>query len=324
MIKREAIVDNTIIVVNNEPYCIWDVDISSRNKDFIQGIDVDYFQYLNETYQKSEDDKRASVALRAALHHGMETFFSLLGAFLQAPDAVYAWVARCNTSDLRTILQRINAKDKSLFIRYGFKKLTWRAISDIVFNCYLSGTEKQQRTSELFSTLWQRLSHEYLDINYINEYNSIKHGFRIKAGGFALAIGEEKERGVSPPPSEMKLIGKSDYGTSFFILRPVGDIKGNRSLTSQRVSLNWKLEKVALLLQLISMSINNITSALKIVNDINPEACKLTRPSEDEDFKLPWTHIPGVTSCKLDFVIDEANVPKTSKKELLERLKKYQ
>lgn len=324
MIKREAIVDNTIIVVNNEPYCIWDVDISSRNKDFIQGIDVDYFQYLNETYQKSEDDKRASVALRAALHHGMETFFSLLGAFLQAPDAVYAWVARCNTSDLRTILQRINAKDKSLFIRYGFKKLTWRAISDIVFNCYLSGTEKQQRTSELFSTLWQRLSHEYLDINYINEYNSIKHGFRIKAGGFALAIGEEKERGVSPPPSEMKLIGKSDYGTSFFILRPVGDIKGNRSLTSQRVSLNWKLEKVALLLQLISMSINNITSALKIVNDINPEACKFTRPSEDEDFKLPWTHIPGVTSCKLDFVIDEANVPKTSKKELLERLKKYQ
>ena len=139
--------------------------------------------------------------------------------------------------------------------------------------------------------------------------------------GFCATIGEEKERGVSPPPSEMKLIGKSDYGTSFFILRPVGDIKGNRSLTSQRVSLNWKLEKVALLLQLISMSINNITSALKIVNDINPEACKFTRPSEDEDFKLPWTHIPGVTSCKLDFVIDEANVPKTSKKELLERLK---
>jgi hypothetical protein len=316
--------DNTIIVVNDEPYCIWDIDISSRNKEFIQGIDADYFQYLNETHQKSEDEKRASVALRAALHHGMETFFSLLGAFLQAPDAVYAWVAKCNNSDLRAILQRVNANDKSLFIRYGFKKLTWKAIADVVFNCYLSGAEKQQRTAELFSALWQRLSHEYLDINHINEYNSIKHGFRIKAGGFALAIGEEKECGVSPPPSEMQLIGKSDYGTTFFIIKPVCDVKGNRNLTSRRVSLNWKVEKVMLLLQLLSMSINNITSALKIVNGINPETCKFTRPTEDEAFNLPWKHTPGVTSCNFDFVIDEANVPKTGRKELLERLKKHQ
>lgn len=324
MIKREALVDNTIIVVSREPYCIWDVDIKGRNKEFIEGIDVDYFQYLNEVYQKSDDKKRASIALRAAFHHGLETFFSLLGAFLQAPDSVYAWIAKCKNLELREILKSINREDKSLFTRYRFKKLNWQAIAEVVFSHYLPSTEKQKRTVELFSGLWQRLSHEFLDANYIDEYKSIKHGFRIKAGGFALAIGEEKEYGVAPPATEMQLIGKSDYGTSFFILRPVGDIKGNRSLTSQRISLNWKLEKVALLLQLISMSINNITSALKIVNDINPEACKFTRPSEDEDFKLPWTHIPGVTSCKLDFVIDEANVPKTSKKELLERLKKYQ
>lgn len=221
-------------------------------------------------------------------------------------------------------MQRINSKDKSLFIRYRFKRLTWLAISEVIFNHYLSGTEKQKKTVELFSVLWQRLSHEYLDENQINEYNSIKHGFRIKAGGFALAIGEEKEYGVSPPPSEMHLIGKSDHGTSFFILKPVSDIKGNRSLTSRRVSLNWKVEKVILLLQLVSMSINNITSALKIANGINSETCKFTRPTEDEDFNLPWTHTPGVTSCNLDFVIDEASVPTLSRKELLERIKSYQ
>ena len=140
-----------------------------------------YFQYLNEVHQKAADEKRASVALRAALYHGMETLFSLLGAFLQAPDCAYAWVAKCNNSDLRTILQRINAKDKSLFIRYRFKRLTWKAIADVVFNCYLPGTEKQQRTVDLYSALWQRLSHEYLpallsiqaNVNHASKWPSI-------------------------------------------------------------------------------------------------------------------------------------------------------
>lgn len=34
--------DNVIIVVNDEPYSIWDVNISERNKEYLQGIDVDY------------------------------------------------------------------------------------------------------------------------------------------------------------------------------------------------------------------------------------------------------------------------------------------
>ena len=173
-------------------------------------------------------------------------------------------------------MSRINAKDKTLIVRYKLKRLTWQEIARIVFNSYLPGTDKQQKTIELFAVLWQRLSHEYLDVNHINEYNCIKHGLRLRAGGFSLAVGEEKEYGVSPPPSEMQMIGHSAYGSSFFVLKPVGDIKGNRSVTSRRFSLNWKIEKVTLLLQLVSMSINNITSALMIVNGIKPEICKFT------------------------------------------------
>jgi hypothetical protein len=165
---------------------------------------------------------------------------------------------------------------------------------------------------------------EFLDQDHINEYNSIKHGFRIKSGGFSLTMGEEKEYGVAPPASEMQLIGKSDYGTSFFVLREVGEIKGNRALTSQRVSINWKIEKVALLLQLVSMSINNVTNALKFINGIEAEDCKFTRPAEDSDFTAPWTHSPGVTSCKFNFGINESQVPKAGRKELLEEIKKYQ
>ncbi len=316
--------DNLIIVVNDEPYCIWDVNIPERNEEYLKGIDVDYFQYLNETYQKSNDEKRASIALRASLHHATETLFSLIGALLQAPRAVYAWVPKCSNSDLRDILKRINSKDATLFIRYRFPRLSWKAISEVVFQCYLPGTDKQKRTVKLFAELWQRLSYEFEDQNHINEYNSIKHGFRIRSGGFSLAIGKEKEYGVAPPASEMQLIGKSDYGTSFFVLKEVGSKKGNRSLTSRRVSINWNLEKVVLLLQLVSMSINNVTSALKFINGVEAGECKFTRPVEDSDFTTPWTHSPGVTSCNFDFVIDESQVPVTGRKELLETIKKYQ
>lgn len=316
--------DNVIIVVNDEPYTIWDVDIAERNQEYLEAIDVDYFQYLNETYQKSDDEKRASIALRASLHHATETMFSLIGALLQAPTAVYAWMPKCSNSDLRSIVKRINNKDDTLFVRYRFTRLSWEAISEVVFQWYLPGTDKQKRTIEQFSRLWQRLSYEFEDKDQIHEYNSIKHGFRIRSGGFALAIGEEKEYGVAPPASEMKLIGKSDHGTSFFVLKEVGGIKGNRSLTSRRVSLNWKFEKVALLLQLVSMSINNVTNALKCLNGAEAGQCKFTRPVKDSDFSNPWTHSPGVTSCNFDFVIDESNVPKTGRKELLESIKKYQ
>jgi hypothetical protein len=60
--------------------------------------------------------------------------------------------------------------------------------------------------------------------------NSIKHGFRIRAGDFALAVGPEHEYGVAPPDDEMKLLGKSDYGSTFFRIESVGNGKRNRSL----------------------------------------------------------------------------------------------
>ncbi len=42
--------NNTIIVVNDEPYCIWEVDLKERNKEFLEGIDEDYFDYICPVY----------------------------------------------------------------------------------------------------------------------------------------------------------------------------------------------------------------------------------------------------------------------------------
>ncbi len=72
--------DSSIFVVNQEPYCIWEIDVQERNKEFLNGIDTDFFDYIVELHLNADDEKRASIALRSTLHHAMETMFSLLGA----------------------------------------------------------------------------------------------------------------------------------------------------------------------------------------------------------------------------------------------------
>lgn len=102
--------------------------------------------------------------------------------------------------------------------------------------------------------------------------------------------------------------------------QPIGESKGNRSLRSRRHSLNWSTERTVLLIQLLSMSITNVTSALKIANGIEAGTCEFLRPVEDEDFEKPWSFSIGVTSFNMDFVIPETEVVSTTRSELLKRI----
>lgn len=312
--------NNSIFVVVEEPYCIWEVDLPRRNMEFINGIDVEYFDYLTKLHLEAGDEKRASIALRTTLHHAIETMFLLLGAYIQAPDCAYAWIAKCSNKDLRTLVAKINGAHDSLFTKLKISKVSWEDVGQSVFRFYEPGTEKSERTAKLFASFWRQLAFEYVDQNHVDEYNSLKHGFRVRSGGFALAVGLQHERGVPPPKEEMQLLGQSEYGTSFFRVEPIGNAKGNRNFTSRRLSLNWKVEKVALLTQLASMSINNVVSALKIANGDKPSTCKVLRPVDDADFEKPWRYTPGVTSCTMDFVIDEKDVIPTTRSMLLSKL----
>lgn len=313
---------STIIVVNDEPYCVWGFDLKERNIAFLEGLDVDYFPFLIDTFVSAEDEKRASIALRTAFHHSMETMFSLLGALVQAPDCVYAWLARCPTPTLRSVTERISKGDNALFSKWTEDVVTWDSVAKVVFQRYEPNTEKGEKTKKLYAELWRRLAAEYLNQDHIDEYNSLKHGLRVKAGGFTLKVGIEHEYAVPPPDEEMQTIGHSEFGTTYFKLESIGDVKGNRSLRSRRTSLNWKIERVVLLLQLIAMSIQNAVSALRIANGVAARTAKFLRPSEDSDFEKAWSFSPGVTNFRMDYVLDDQSIPRVSRKELLEALKR--
>lgn len=183
--------------------------------------------------------------------------------------------------------------------------------------------KKNAQTTTLFGSLWQKLAHEYIDKNCVDEYNSIKHGFRVRSGGFALAVGLEHEYGVAPPDDEMNMMGSSEHGSTFYKIEPARSSKQNRSIKSKRTSINWKLEKVALQLQLISMSINNVVAALKIINGAKASTCQFIRPEQDADFEKPWTHSIGVTNCSMNFVINDNDIAATTRKELLKNLNEH-
>lgn len=313
---------NSIFVVNEEPYRIWEVDLPKRNMEFLNSIDVEYFDYVIKTHLETEDEKRASIALRITLHHAIETLFLLLGAYIQAPDCAYAWIVKCSNKELRDFVSKVSGLSNSLFTKLNTEKVSWEEVAKSVFRCYQPETERNKNTVKLFASFWNGLAHEYADQNHVDEYNSLKHGFRVRSGGFALAIGLEHEYGVPPPEDEMQFIGQSDFGTSFFKIEPIGNGKGNRNLRSRRTSVNWKIEMVILLDQLVSMSINNVVSALKIANGAKSGTCKFLRPQEDADFEKPWQYTPGVTSCSMDFVIDETQVTSATRQELLNMLSK--
>lgn len=312
---------STLFAVNDEPFCLWEVDLPVRTRTFLDGIDAGYFDYILQAHTSTEDEKRALVAIRLSLHHATETLFSLLGALVQAPDCPYAWIAKCSNIELREFAERVTRQDNSLITKLEMDSVNWASIASAVYLTYQPGTERQRNTIECFSRLWTILAGDLLNPTHVDEYNALKHGFRARPGGFSLAVGVEPSFGVSPPDSEMESLGQSDFGATFLKIESLGSSRASRHIRSRQTSINWSLERVVLLHQLVYMSINNVVSALKVVNGYAPSTCRFMRPQDDSDFQKPWTYGTGAISINIDHAIDESRLPAVTKAELLSKLR---
>ena len=303
--------------VHEEPFCIWDFETKVTARQFLGGIDTDYFDYLLNLHLSAEDEKRAAISLRTTLHHALETMFSLIGAFVQAPDCPHAWIPKCNNTTLRRLLEAIDREDRTLFTKLPIERVSWLQIATQVFRQTDFGSDKSKCTAEKFGILWGRLSKMALDEDFIDEYNSIKHGFRISSGGFALAVGLEQTYGQAPPPEEMQLLGRSEFGRSFLTIGAAREEKGDRNLISKRVALNWSIEQTVALLHLVSMSLKNVVSALKIRNGLKGSECRFHRPVDEKDFDVPWNYSPTVPRMSFNEVIPVEEIPPLSRKDLI-------
>ena len=310
--------------VDEEPYCVWDWDLKSTNLSFINSIDNKYFEYSARTHVDNldgEDKLRAATAIRMAYHHGLETLFALICASLQAPDCVVGWIQKYRPAQLRKMVSSITKGDYKFLYKLNLEKLTWDSIASAINRVSYPDQSRTIETHKLYGSLWKRFAAELVDNYGVWEYNSIKHGLRASSGGFSLAIGIEPSYGVSPPPEQMHLLGSSEFGNSFYRTEPISNSKKDPHVRLIHSSVAWNPQATIYALVLITISIGNVVSFLKILNGVDPSTVQFTRPTDPEDFEKPWINPPSVPMISMTPGITINARAKISREELRKQLK---
>ena len=288
-----------IFAVDEKPWCVWDPGLEEENDRFLRNMSANYFAFLADQYlarlDSPEDEANAAIALRASYHHGLEAMFGLLGAFVQAPGAVIAWLPKCSNQTLRTLVARVS-DEGTLLTQAGRQRVSWKVLARTIHRCAFTEDEPQWATADRYAKLWSRLARAFVDEKYTWEYNSLKHGLRVTGGTFTLKRGREHQFGVAPPDDEMVTLGISKFGNLFMMIEPLcaGDGAPDSShVRLRRQRVNWNPVAMGQALRLVSMSIQNILSALRIANGEEPETLRFDRPGDPAFFEAPWLHSPS-------------------------------
>lgn len=309
-----------VFAVGERPHCCWDFDHDGRTMEFLDGLDTGYFNTTASLFAEqleSDDPHPASVALRVSYHQGLETLFSLLASTAQAPGAVPAWIASCKTDDLKQVVGWLR-DGRAMLTQAGRVRVSFLELSNVVHRFAWPNEKGDDSTAANFGRFWRRLSSEFLDDTSREEYNALKHGSRVLAGGFTLAIGTEKTPGVAAPPDAMRRLGGSEFGSTFFAVERIGTSKHH--IRTRRTSVNWTPLSLAQRLVLISMSISNVVGALRCGLGVEPSSVQFSRPDPHTAFEAVWEREPSMRSTRMDTLIRIDPSDELSKAKLIEIL----
>ena len=307
--------------VDVTPYACWEWDVRGRNLEFLRGIDPGYYQYVADANAEHLDDDEhkhnAALAIRMGYSQALETFFALLGALLQAPECAYGWLMRYRVVELRRLVEKVRYEREVLTIHDFARYPSWKKLSDGILQFLGHDDEKKAWITEGFAKAWGRFSGDFLNAKVTDEYNCAKHGLRGRLGGVRLSYG--KQDGPSQPtkPEAMKTIGGSDFGSSFFTCEPLQK-EGKSNFRARRLSRNWVPENFINALHLLSMSISNVVSTLRIVNGEDPGKCLFHNPDRPEAFDTPWSLSCGLTDANMDRILTADQVEPKTKQEILD------
>jgi len=307
-----------IFKVHNRPYRLWGVSLGRRNLQAIDNIDSEYFGYLADLYYeqlKSEHKQKAALAIRTAYGHAVETLFSLICAALQAPQCFYAWMLKYQPGDVAKIIKEIDDNNFGLYLShaYNIKISSW---TDFAKAIHFVEYKKELETIAIeYGNFWQELSREFLGKTFRSEYNSIKHGFRAKSGGFTLKVGTETSPSKIFPEEKIKILGSSEFGNTFLLAEEIEGKEGFNFKT-RWLSVNWDAENNVHALHLISWSIHNIKMFLKHSHIGSLEGANVKYPEDIDYFAKPWKNRVGVFSFNIDDDVDDTKIVNTTRKDI--------
>jgi hypothetical protein len=304
--------------VNENPYCFWSLDPIGQDLEFLNKIDPRYFEHMADLHGEALDGDQkqyAAAAIRITYSQGLETLFAFLCAVAQAPDCVIGWFLRYQNRDLSDVVRKISNREP-IYTKLRCKVVTWNVIAEVVLSNLKTGDgEKDKAICNNFARLWRRFASDFLDRHHELEYNSIKHGLRARLGGFYLALGAEDTPGVAAPPEKMRMVGSSEFGSSFFFPERLHD---GRNFAVSHQALNWNPENFLYALKLISISIGNVISFLKVYHGVPATDLNFAWLTDDATYNEPWSRSSGgITSMGLTSPITEQAITPLTRDEIL-------
>lgn len=308
-------------VVGQRACAFSDWGLRKKNIEFLEGIDSGYFSFIASTNLEKltgEDRHYAALSLRISYYQGLETLFALLAATVQAPNCPLGWMLAYENKELNAVVQKISS-ESDIYTRLKVDYISWESLAGLIHAQVNIEKNEKLAVSEKFGLAWRTLAADFLDSNQVAEYNSAKHGLRVRSGGFSLSFGKADVWGVSAPPEKMECIGGSEYGASFFVKSKISE--NNINFSSRRISLNWHPQNLLHGLELIAASINNVVSFLKLTNGVQPSQCSFLR-LDDDGFEKPWEICVGVTCSNFERILDPSHVHLFSKKEIIDSYSK--
>lgn len=277
-----------LFIVDERPLCLWDYNIQQRDLAFLNDIDLSYFKYLYNLYasainsSKGDTDKDAqhsALAMRTAYSQALETLFALLFSAIQAPWCIPAWINAYTNVELRNLVKKIQNNQPVISVLEA-ESLGWSDIFDFLFpDLGIADKEYEAAIRENFAKAWSRFAIDFLDGAFVREFNSIKHGLRLRSGGFKLRVGIPDELGVTPPPEKMMELTSSNFGSSYLKSEKIGTLSHHVRLRGEL--RNWELDSIAWGLQMAATSITNVQSSL-LANTNGGYEFVFTTPSPSE------------------------------------------
>jgi hypothetical protein len=280
------------IFIEENKLAFWDYEITKKNLEFINQIDPDYFEYvtqlnfniLNGEGTDNKTKQHAAISLRSAYSQGLEVLFSLMFATIQAPDCVIGWILKYSNTELENVIEKF-VKGENITTNYIDSIKNWTDVSNLVFS-YLNNEQSIIFRSKIqgFAQLWSNLAKDFLEPLNKSEYNSIKHGLRIKMGGHHFLFGQHEHMDESVENQQWLTVSNSEFGTTFFTSERIEKTPNFIVLEHKR---NWNPEKYFHVLLLISISIKNILVCLNNMNG-NQNNSNYLFPNDENFYETPW------------------------------------
>lgn len=261
---------NTIYAVDDELFCFWAPDLKAAAVAFLGTLDPDYFLFVAKQglphIGEKENEMRAGASMRLAFFHGSETLLLLLAAVVQAPGCPQAYLGQCQNGQLRNVLDAIDASKPVRKFNHRLQDLSWHGIAFEILRFSGFSPTQISKTVELLQRFWADLSAKNQDEIAIAEYNSLKHGFRVGHGGYQIQF-TVNQPGAPADTAEITL-GNHAFGTSFSVITRIGgEEKSNRSRAAHTHHVGWSIKSMALSLELLRVSIQNVVAYLNFFNN---------------------------------------------------------